>query len=249
VSMDNLLIAVATYNERKNVDELYKRIRTACPSAIILFVDDNSPDGTGEVVSRFCESDSKVRLLLRESKLGIGSAHKCIAEQAIDLGFEALVTLDGDLTHRPEDIPRLLNQLEFADVVVASRFDGGMNNWQFHRRLLTRFVHFLTRVVLGVEHDATGAFRAYSAKVLKSQMLSNAKSDGYSYFFESMVILKSCGFVITSVPTVLDRRAQGESKMTAYDLQRAVWDLVRMSRHRVIGARLRNTHSNKSSLK
>lgn len=215
-----VLVAVPTYNERENVRELCRRILESMPSAQILFIDDNSPDGTAAEVVRISANEPNVNLLLRHSKSGIGSAHKAAFREACLRDVDVLVTLDADLTHNPEDIPKLIAALEFADVAVGSRFasGGGLQDWAITRQFLTKLGHFATRFLLQVPHDATGALRAYRIGVDTRRISELPISDGYPFFYQSMTWLVRKNVSVVEVPIILTSRAYGSSKMKPRDV-------------------------------
>ncbi len=222
------LIFVPTYNERNNVEPMCERLCALGLDADILFMDDSSPDSTGEVLEVLARRHPRVSVVHRASKAGVGSAHQDGIALAYDRGYERLVTLDADFTHTPEAIPRLLAVADSADVVVGSRFieDGGLEGWTFIRKSLTLVGHTLTKHLLGMAHDATGAFRVYDLTAIPRGLFELAQSRGYSFFFESLYILDRNGMRIAQVPVTLPARTQGHSKMTPLEVGRSVQRLV-----------------------
>lgn len=209
------LIFVPTYNERDNAPELFKQVLALELDVDILFLDDNSPDGTGQVLDELALAHPCLHVIHRTGKLGIGSAHVDGIHWAYDHGYARLVTMDCDFTHRPEDIPRLLEGAGKYDVVVASRWlqSDSLPGWNLLRRLLTWFGHFLTRCLLGMPQDATGAFRLYDLEKVPPYLFAAVKSRSYAFFFESLFLLRCNGFTIHEVPIVLPSRMYGHSKM------------------------------------
>lgn len=220
--MTNTLIVVPTFNERDNITELCIRIAEVIPSAVILVIDDNSPDGTADVVLTNSEQLERLQLLSRPEKNGIGSAHMEAFRQAIQRDVNLLVTLDADLTHNPEDIPSLLVAIGSADVVIASRFmdDNGINNWSWFRRSLTQLGHLATRVLLRIPYDASSAFRCYKVGDHMKRLLNEPLSGDYRFFYESVSLLHDYGARISEIPTILNSRGSGASKMCARDIIR-----------------------------
>jgi dolichol-phosphate mannosyltransferase len=224
------VIFVPTYNECDNAPELYKQIRALGLDVDILFLDDNSPDGTGRLLDDLAARDPRLQVIHRTGKLGIGSAHVDGINWAYDRGYERLVTMDCDFTHMPADIPRLLEWADKYDIVVASRWlkADSLPGWNALRRFLTKFGHLLTRVLLGMPHDATGAFRVYDLKKVPRAVFSLVKSRSYAFFFESLFVLTCNGFTIYEVPIVLPSRMYGHSKMDWREAARSalrVWRL------------------------
>lgn len=210
---------VPTYNEAENVDALSSRILASVPDCNLLFVDDNSPDGTGTILDRLASADARVAVLHRENKTGIGVAHRVGIDHAYVHGYKTLVTMDGDLTHVPEHIPLLLRQLENYDVVAGSRFhpEGDLEDWSVVRKTLAHGGHLMTRLLLGIPHDANGAFRAYDLTSVPQEVFHRARSTGYSFFFETLALLALNGARIGDIPVVLPARAYGHSKMGVTD--------------------------------
>ena len=228
IDLNRILIAIPTYNERENVHELFRRIMESMPGVQILFIDDNSPDGTAAEVARMSADAPNVSLLLRHFKSGIGSAHKAALREACLRDVDILVTLDADLTHNPEDIPKLIAALQFADVAVGSRFasGGGLQDWAITRQFLTKLGHFATRFLLQVPHDATGALRAYRVGANTRKISELPISDGYPFFYQSMTWLIRKNISVVEVPIVLTSRAYGSSKMKTRDIYLGIVGLL-----------------------
>ncbi len=193
----------------------------------VLFIDDNSPDGTGEVLQSLAQENSCLTYLSRSSKQGIGSAHKDGIAYAYEKGYDILVAMDSDFTHSPQDIPRMIQELQFADVSVGSRYlqTGSLPGWNLFRRILTWTGHFLTVNLLGLPHDASGAFRCYNLKKIPQETFQIVKSNSYSFFFETLFILRQNGMKICEIPIVLTARTYGHSKMRVSDALQSVFIL------------------------
>mgnify|MGYP000135597381 CR=1 FL=1 len=227
---ESLLILTATYNEAGNVERLAEEAMRAAPHAHVLFVDDNSPDGTGAVLDRLAGRDSRVKVIHRPGKLGVGSAHADGIRWARKQGYKIVVTLDCDFTHSPEDIPKLLALSEACDLVVASRHmkGGGLAGWRLHRRVLTKAAHAATSLLLGMPYDATSSFRLYRLDRIAPELLERVRSRGYSFFLESLQVLHSNGVQIRETPVSLRARSQGRSKMRFADGWQSVRTLLRL---------------------
>lgn len=225
---DGVLVMVPTYNEAENVRPLAERILAAVPQARLLFVDDQSPDGTGRILDDMAGSEPRISVMHRALKEGIGAAHLAGIDYAYDHNFEVLVTMDGDLTHVPEHIPLLFEKLRENDVVAGSRFhpEGGLEDWTPIRRALAHSGHLMTVLLLGLPHDATGAFRAYDLRTVPQPAFHLVRSKGYSFFFESLKLLKMNGARIGDIPVVLPARAYGHSKMKFSDALMSVRMLI-----------------------
>jgi dolichol-phosphate mannosyltransferase len=224
------LIFIPTLNERENVAELHRQIR-AVSQADILFVDDASPDGTGEILDLLAAADPGVRVIHRSGKLGIGSAHLCGIRYAYQSNYDCLVSMDCDFSHSPSDIPALLAAAVPFDVAVGSRYirRGSLPGWSPFRRFLTLFAHVLTKTLLGLQADASGAFRAYNLRAIPVGVFDLVVSPSYSFFFESLFILSRNGYRIAEIPIVLPARTYGHSKLTFREAFRSLRFLIRLS--------------------
>jgi len=220
----NLLIAIPTYNEAENVGIICQRVLDAVPDCCLLFIDDNSPDGTGDLLDQLAKDDHRVVVCHRESKQGIGSAHQLAIKYAYENAVNTLVTMDADFTHSPEHIPELTKLLKFSDVVVASRFigEGGLEGWSFTRKAMTHLGHLLTRFLLQLPYDASGAFRAYNLTNIPKSTFELVDSTGYAFFFESLKIMHIKKISISEYPIVLPTRTYGHSKMKLRDIVRSL---------------------------
>ena len=212
-----ILVFVPTYNENRNVERLCTEFRALRLDADILFIDDGSPDGTGATLDRLARQHPRISVIHREGKLGIGSAHCTGITYAYDKGYDLLVTLDADFSHSPADIPRLLAaHAADVDLVVASRYleEESLPGWSPHRLFLTLFGHFLTRTLLRMPYDASGAFRLYDLRRIPRELFELVTARAYAFFFESLFILHRNGCRIREVPIVLQARVYGSSKLT-----------------------------------
>ena len=218
-----------TFNERANIDEFVRRTRAAVPDAHIFVVDDASPDGTGKRVVELAASNPLLSLISRDGARGYAAASRDGLSRISAQGFDAIVTIDCDLSHDPRDIPMLLEALSRgADVSVGSRYvpGGGVRNWPMSRRLLSRWGNWYAGIMLGVGvRDCTSGFRAYRGEVVRSGAVAATTSDGYSFLTEVLFRLRG-GLVhtdsdagmpvrwrITEVPITYTERVAGESKM------------------------------------
>jgi len=210
------LIFIPTYNERENAPMLCEQIHKLGLDADVLFMDDASPDGTGQVLDEIKPRFPRLSVLHREGKLGIGSAHKEAIQWAYDQGYQLLVTMDCDFTHSPADIPQMIAAAQEADLAVGSRWlqARSLPGWNLFRRTMTWLGHWLTRFVLGIRQDASGAFRAYQLNRIPPEVFGLVRSRGYAFFFESLFILNRNGFAIREIPITLPARTYGHSKMS-----------------------------------
>ena len=210
------LIFIPTYNERENAPRICAQLQELGLEADLLFMDDNSPDGTGQLLEELKGRFPRLLVQHRPGKQGIGSAHFDAITWAYQRDYEVLVTMDCDFTHSPSDVPALLAAARECDVAVGSRWlqPNSLPGWNLFRRLMTNMGHWLTRRVLGVPQDASGAFRAYRLDRVPRPLFDLVKARGYAFFFESLFILNRNGFAIREVPIVLPARTYGHSKMS-----------------------------------
>jgi len=229
------LVVIPTYNEKDNIERLAKAIFDLGQAIDILIVDDNSPDGTGQIADRLAGEDSRIHTLHRPAKLGLGSAYiegfRFALRQDYDLVFE----MDADFSHDPSSLPAFLEQIRQYDVVLGSRYIQGVNviNWPMSRLLLSYFANVYTRVITGLPiRDATGGFKCFRRKVLESIDLGRVKSDGYSFQIEMTFQCWKKGFRICEIPIIFYERQRGHSKMSKKIVREAVvmvWRLRLMS--------------------
>ena len=211
------LVFVPTFNERENAPRMCGEIHKLGLDADLLFVDDDSPDGTGRLLDELKPRYARLIVRHRAGRLGIGSAHFEAIQWAYDQGYQVLVTLDCDFTHSPSDIPAMIDAARRCDLSVGSRWvrENSLPGWNVMRRSITLLGHFLTKTVLGIPQDASGAFRAYRLDRLPRELFQLVRSRGYSFFFESLFVVNRNGFSIAEVPIVLPARTYGHSKRSA----------------------------------
>lgn len=226
----DLLIFIPTYKERENVRLIVEGLRYNLGPVPILFCDDNSPDGTYEAIQQLAKVDGHITAIRRAEKLGIGSAHKEGIREAYRRGYRCLLTMDCDLTHQPSDCARFI-ACERGDVVVGSRFvdQQSLADWNTMRKLLTKAGHVATTWLLRLPYDATGALRLYHLDRLSQDWLDQVSSDGYAFFFESLMVLQSRGIAIEELSIRLPKRTYGSSKMTISEIIRSVSMLLRLA--------------------
>src|SRR5258708_1023555 len=181
------LIIIPTYNELENLPSLLKETFSYAPASDILIVDDNSPDGTGELADQMSEEDPRIHVLHRSGKLGLGTAYIAGFKYAIAHSYDAAFEMDADFSHDPPYLPHFLPKIEQADLVIGSRYipGGSTPNWSVGRRLISGCGNIFARVVLGMPvHDCTAGFRCYRRGVLESIDLNTVESQGYGFQVE-----------------------------------------------------------------
>ena len=253
-----VLVVIPTYNEADNLRLITDRVRRAVPAVDILVADDNSPDGTGAIADELSAADDHVFVLHRPGKEGLGAAYKAGFAWAKNKGYDAVVEMDADGSHHPEDLPRLLGQLDDHDLALGSRWvpGGRVENWPASRLLLSRGGNWYTRLALGISvRDATGGFRAFRAEALRRIDLDAVASQGYCFQVDLVWRALQAGLTVVEVPIVFTERVHGVSKMSrsivlesltkvaGWGTRRrmnAVWELV--VHHR----RLRSVRANSS---
>lgn len=222
----HVCVIIPTYNERGNLPTAVAGVRRLAPHVDILVVDDSSPDGTGQLADEIAEDDDQVHVLHRAGKEGLGAAYLAGFEWCLQRGYDAIVEMDADGSHRPEDLPRLLAGLADSDVVLGSRWiDGGsVVNWPRSREVLSRGGNLYTRWALGVPiADATGGFRAFRTDVLKSLDLDTVASAGYCFQVDLAWRAWQRGYTVTEIPITFVERQIGTSKMSRGIVTEALW--------------------------
>lgn len=220
ISRPKLLIFVPTYNEINNVESILSQLFALQLEADILFMDDSSPDGTGALLELLTKNYSNLIVRHRAGKLGIGSAHRDGITWAYENGYSKILTLDCDATHPPEYIPEFLKKGMDNDIVVGSRHlkKSSLHDWSLKRKFLTKLGHWLTYYCLDIPYDATGAFRLYDLKKIPQSFLSKVRSQGYSFFFETLFVLHQNNCKVGEVPIHLPTRINDKSKMRYQDI-------------------------------
>jgi dolichol-phosphate mannosyltransferase len=211
------LVIIPTYDERDNVEWIVSRVRESVADASVLVVDDNSPDGTGVLADALAASDEAVHVLHRLGKEGLGAAYRDGMRWGLAHGFDVIVEMDADGSHQPEQLPRLLERLAFADVVVGSRWvpGGGVVNWPIERKILSRGGSRYARFALGVPvRDVTGGYRAFTADALRRIDLDAVLSQGYCFQIDMIWHAAVAGLKIAEVPITFVERERGVSKMS-----------------------------------
>ena len=224
--LGKILVIVPTYNELENIRIITSGIRTIVPGADILIADDNSPDGTGEVADGLSSSDNSVHVLHRLAKAGLGAAYLDAFSWAKSNGYDVVVEMDADGSHRPTDLTKILDALTNNDVVLGSRWikDGRVVNWAKSREVLSRGGNLYTRMWLGIPiHDATGGFRAYRMSALAVMNTDQVESQGYCFQVDMAWRAVKANLRVAEVPITFVERELGESKMDGSIVKEALW--------------------------
>jgi len=231
--IDRILVVIPTYNERENLPRIVPQVLDVDARISILVVDDGSPDGTGDLADRLSdENPTRVNVLHRTSKEGLGRAYVAGFRWGLDRDFDAICEMDADLSHRPEDLGSVVGALDASDVVVGSRYVGGrvnVVNWPLSRLLISIGGSLYARVVTGLAvRDATGGFNCFRAPVLRAIDLENIQSNGYAFQIELKLRAWRKGARLTEVPIVFVERDSGESKMSKAIVREAVWKVWKL---------------------
>ena len=214
------LLIIPTLNERKNITILFKKIKKIDQRLDILFVDDNSTDGTREEILDLKKKNKSINFIFRPKKMGIGSAHKDGLKYAYKKKYKIILTMDADGTHNPKYIKKLIKFSSQFDLISTNRFEqkNSLVEWPIQRRFLTKVRYYLINILLGINYDSSGAYRCYNTKNIKLNDIMEAKNNGYSFFWESLYLLNKKKYSIKEIPIYLPYRKVGSSKMTTRDI-------------------------------
>ncbi|HXU44172.1 MAG TPA: polyprenol monophosphomannose synthase [Thermoanaerobaculia bacterium] len=235
-----VVVVIPTYNERKNIEPLVGRLLALPAPPDLFFVDDGSPDGTGELLETLRAGAPNLRVLHRPGKLGLGTAYRTAFHQLLAEGYDRFVSMDADLSHAPESIPDLLAASQDADLVVGSRYvaGGGTQNCSLFRRALSRGANSGARWLLGLSiRDATAGFRCYRRELMADLDERDIRSNGYSYLLEMSYATERLGYRAREVPIRFDNRVHEKSKMSRREIALASRTLLRLAGDRLFGAR------------
>jgi dolichol-phosphate mannosyltransferase len=229
--MEKTLVIVPTYNERDNLPPLTERLLKLSVPVDLLVVDDNSPDGTGKLAEELATKHPQIHILHRPEKRGLGRAYCAGFTWALERDYEFIFEMDGDLSHNPDDIPRLLEAAKEADLVLGSRYCNGIRvlNWPFKRLMLSKAAAEYVQLVTGMAvTDPTGGYKCFRQRSLRSIDLQSIRSNGYSFQVEITHRIWRRGMRIVEVPIIFTDRFQGRSKMSGKIVWEAVWMVWRL---------------------
>lgn len=229
------VVVVPTYNELQNIDSLLEALLALPDRVHVLVVDDGSPDGTGGRVDEWVRREPRVGIIHRPRKMGLGTAYKAGFSRALSEGFEAMIEMDADFSHRPAYVSELLAKAADFDLVIGSRYipGGGTSGWGFHRRLLSEGANIFARGMLGLEvRDCTAGFRCYAAAALRRIDFTSVLAEGYSFQVEMLVRVLKNGGRVAEIPIIFEERRHGKSKISRAEVFRAIGTVLRLSRER-----------------
>jgi glycosyltransferase involved in cell wall biosynthesis len=223
-------VVLPTYNERQNIEEALRRTLATGDAVRVIVVDDSSPDGTGEIVERLAaESGGRVKLVTRTAKAGLAGAYREGFRRALAEGADVVVEMDADLSHRPEELPRLLEAARSHHLVIGSRYvrGGGIRNWGLLRRILSRGGNLYARSLLGFPvRDATSGYRAFRREALEELMGDWTRSEGYAFQIDLAYRAWRRGFSVAEVPITFEDRHAGASKLSRRIVFEALWQVL-----------------------
>lgn len=222
------LIVIPTLNEKGNITLLYKKISNYCKNYKILFIDDNSTDGSKKEIINLKKKDKNVDFIFRKKKLGIGSAHKLGISKGVQNNFRYILTMDCDGTHHPKYINQMFKKLKNSEIVLTNRFQNknSIKGWEIKRLLITKIRFYLVRALLGSKLDSSGGYRLYDFNSVRLKDIFEAKDNGYSFFIESTFILERKKYKIAEIPIILPKRVIGSSKMRFKDIVTGIFGLL-----------------------
>ncbi len=241
--MTRTLITLCTYNERENIRQLIPELHTVAPDATILIIDDNSPDGTGQLADQLSAADPRVQVLHRAGKQGLGTAILAGFYYAIDQGFEFVVNLDADFSHNPKYIPELIQRTSQCDVVIASRYvrGGGVAGWTRGRKLMSQSINVWARLCLGLTtQDNSGSFRCYRVSKLAEIDWSRTMAKGYAFQEEVLYRCQRVQCRMVEVPIVFEDRRFGTTKINLGECLTAGWVIFALGIQRLFRCRVKN---------
>jgi dolichol-phosphate mannosyltransferase len=232
------LLIIPTYNERENISRIISIVLEKQAELEVLIVDDNSPDGTAQIVKDLMASESRIHILERPGKMGLGSAYVQGFKYALEKGYDFILEMDADFSHNPDDVPRLIEAAQSKDLVIGSRYCNGVNivNWPIKRLLISYFASKYVRAITGMPvKDPTGGFKCFRRKVLESINLDKILSDGYAFQIEMNFRAWVKGFRILEVPIVFTERLNGVSKMSRHIVWEAAWMVWHLQIRKLLG--------------
>jgi dolichol-phosphate mannosyltransferase len=232
-----LLVTLCTYNERENLPLMVENIRQVIAEAHILVIDDNSPDGTGQLAEELAVKYGNIHVLHRAGKLGLGTATLAGLQFAIDKNYDFVANMDADLSHNPDYLPAMIAALDRVDVAVGSRYvqGGGVEGWGMRRYLMSWCINFYARICLGLKlRDCSGSYRCYRVSKLAEIDFSKFLSHGYAIQEELLYRCRRVGCTFEEVPILFEDRRYGSSKINYKEAITAVWVMTRLAGQRMM---------------
>ncbi|HON56212.1 MAG TPA: polyprenol monophosphomannose synthase [bacterium] len=228
------IVVIPTYNEKENIEKLTNLILELDCDFNVCVVDDNSPDGTAQIVENLQKTHNKaknIHLLKRPGKLGLGTAYKTGINYGLANNFELIFTMDADFSHHPKYLPDFLKKLDEYDIIIGSRYvpGGGTVNWGLHRKILSRCANLFAKIMLNIKsNDNTAGYRGYHRKVFEKINLDIIQSNGYSFLVEMIYYCHKNGFSVGETPIVFVDREKGKSKISKNEIYKAIKTILRL---------------------
>ncbi len=225
------MVVIPTYNEKENIERLVRAIFDLEPEFSITIVDDNSPDGTGQVADRLAEAYPTLHVIHRPAKQGLGTAYVEGFNYALSVGADYIFEMDADFSHDPYRLPDFLEAIQEYDLVLGSRYINGVRveGWPFRRLLLSKFANiYVSQIMVVPIWDSTSGFRCYRRKVLETIDLERIRSDGYAFQIEMLYYTYKHGFHIKEIPFLFREREHGSSKISRHVVREAFWLVLRL---------------------
>lgn len=232
------LIIIPTYNELDNIKKLVPDVLKRYDNIDVLVVDDNSPDGTGKYIADLSTSNSRIKYILREKKLGLGTAYIAGFKYALQNNYDYIFEMDADYSHDPAEIKNFLTAIKNCDLVLGSRYLTGVNvvNWPMQRLLLSYFANFYTRFITGLPvNDTTGGYKCFRREVLEAINLDKVRSNGYAFQIEMTYKAWKKGFRIKEISIIFIDRMKGQSKMSKKIVREAIFMVWKLRVSSVLG--------------
>ena len=228
---EKILVCIPTYNEKENIEQIVPAVLEQVPTANVLIIDDNSPDGTGVLADGLASRDRRVHVLHRQGKEGLGKAYIAGFKWGMDRGYDYLIEFDADFSHNPRYLPEMIDRLGKTDVVIGSRRvpGGGVENWSWPRRLISQCGSIYARTVLGVPiYDLTGGFNGFTVPALQAIDFESVTATGYMFQIEIKYRAVKRGLTIIEMPIVFPDRIRGTSKMSGRIFGEALLAVIKL---------------------
>lgn len=233
-----VLVVIPTYNEKDNLPRIVPEVLAQDDRISVLVVDDNSPDGTGQIADRMAGENPRIQVLHRPGKQGLGKAYLAGFEWALARDYDRIIEMDADFSHNPKYLPEILRASEQADLVLGSRYISGVNvvNWPMSRLLLSYFANVYARIVTGMQvRDLTGGFKCFRRQLLETLNLQEIHSNGYAFQIEMSFRAFRRGFKLQEIPIVFVDREHGQSKMSKAIVREAIWMVPKLRLMAIFG--------------
>ena len=245
--MEQILVFTATYNEAENIEDLIISVFDHLRDTEMLVIDDDSPDGTGNILKELAKKYKQLNIIHRTRKLGLGTAHKLAMKYAIENNFDILITMDADFSHHPKYLKKMVSMMVNNDFVTGSRYiNGGGLNYGLYRKTLSVTANLLARNLLDIPlKECTTSYRGFQVSILKAMNLDSIQSDGYSFFVESIYYICRLTNKIDEFPIFFSDRQSGISKISKLEIFKSVYCLFKLFFNRVLSQKFKKEFQNR----